>query len=77
MIIIADYFLYNIEGEISKRYPAELNILNGLLKIQYDYFSDEGNHELVVVFFEDTLKIQLKSYKFEKNKNSIYCTTFN
>ncbi len=76
MIIIVDYFLYNINDASSKKYSAELNITNGLLKVQADYYTNEGKPELVINFFQDNLVIHLDKYEFEEAQDSLYYLTF-
>jgi hypothetical protein len=76
MIIIVDYFLYNINNATSKKYSAELNITNGLLKVQADYYSKEGKPELIVNFFNDSHVVHLSKYKFEEGQDALYYITF-
>jgi len=76
MIIILDYFLYNIDNASSKKFSAELDIKTGLLKVQSEYFSEEGKPELVINFFDEELTIYLEKYIFEEEENKIYYTTF-
>jgi hypothetical protein len=76
MIIIVDYFLYNIDNASSKKFSAELNINNGLLKVQREYFSEEGKPELVICFFDESITIYLENYVFDAGQDGLYYTTF-
>ena len=76
MIIIVDYFLYNINDASSKKYSAELNITNGLVKIQSDYYTNEGKPELVINFFKDNYVVHLDKYEFEEAQDGLYYMTF-
>ena len=76
MIIIVDYFLYNIDNASSKKFSAELNISDGLLKVQREYYSEEGKPELVINFFSESTTIYLENYEFEEGQDGLYYTTF-
>lgn len=77
MIIIVDFYSYNIEeNNIAKKSSAELNISNGLLRVHADNYQEGSQPELIVNIFGSTQTIFLKDYKFEEIQDSLYYTTF-
>tara|TARA_B100000073_G_C23738623_1_gene573024 strand:- start:838 stop:1131 length:294 start_codon:yes stop_codon:yes gene_type:complete len=76
MVIIADYYMYNLSKFTCKKNIAELNLSNGLIKIHSKLYSTESKPELIVNIFEDSIRIYLENNEFDLSEDGSYYTTF-
>jgi len=81
MILIADYYIYQLEDKKYKKYVADVNLIDGVVKInEEDYDTEDGigRPELVIDIFGNIITIQLDTYKFEHKKQlGVYTTELN
>lgn len=75
MILIADYFIYQLDDKDYKKYVANVNLIDGVVRINDTDYDDTGRPELVFDIFGETLTIQLDNYKFEHKKLQGFHTT--
>tara|TARA_Y100000588_G_scaffold151755_1_gene165769 strand:- start:4545 stop:4838 length:294 start_codon:yes stop_codon:yes gene_type:complete len=76
MVIIADYYIYNLGEVTCKKNIAELNLSNGLIKIHSKLHSTNSKPELIVNIFDDSIRLYLEDNEFELSEDGSYYTTF-
>ncbi len=81
MILIADYFIYQLSDKKNKKYVADVNLIDGVVRInEADYDTEDGigRPELVIELFGDIVTIQMDHYRFTHNKQQkVYTTQLN
>lgn len=76
MIIIADYYIYNLGEVTCKKNIAELNLFNGLVKIHSKLHTSNSKPELILNLFGDSIRLYLENNEFELSEDGSYYTTF-
>lgn len=74
MILIADYYIYKLNEKDYKKYGADVNLIDGVIKISDAHYENIGRPELVIDIFGETLVISLDNYRFEHKKQQGYYT---
>lgn len=76
MVIIADYYIYNLGNVECKKNIAELNLSNGLVKIHSKLYSMNSKSELILNIFDNSVRLYLDNNEFELSEDGSYYITF-